>query len=351
MWDRARAVPVFQGPGESFEADTCRPLVDAIAKRKLRHVALAHGHYPGVPLPADVLPGVKSVGYWDAAEDQDWGLPFHRNEGLEITLLQCGRLEFGVNNREYVLHPGDLTITRPWQPHRVGNPFVMAGRLHFLIVDVGVRSPHQVWEWPPWIMLDPADLQELTTALRENEQPVWKVPSDVVRCLQAMAHALEDHRNSTTISRLTIRINELFMLLLEMFRRRDIPLDESLSSSRRTVELFLSDLSGHHELLALDWAVEDMARSCRLGITQFFHHVRTLTNVTPMHYLNNCRLDSAASLLRSEPAQSITDISLTCGFSSSQYFATAFGRRFGRSPRSYRRAFAALAHSENRSRF
>jgi len=336
----AELVPIYRSQEETFQADTCRPVVDAIARKKIRYAALVHGHYPGNRLPANALQGVKSIGYWDAHEDQDWGLPYHRNEGVEITLLESGRLEFAVDNGEYVLHPADLTIARPWQLHRVGKPHVTAGRLHFLIIDLAVRRPHQTWKWPSWIMLRPADLKELTNALRQNEQPVWKVPSEIVRCFQAIAHALDANREGSSVSRLTIKINELFMLLLDLFRCRKIPLDESLSSSRRTVELFLADLSGHHELLGREWAVEDMARSCRLGVTQFFYHVRTLTNVTPMHYLNNCRLDWAAGLLRDEQSTSITDISLTCGFSSSQYFATAFSRHFGSSPRSYRLAFS-----------
>ena len=35
-----------------------------------------------------MLPGLKMAGYWDADSDQDWGLPWHRNEGIELTLLE-----------------------------------------------------------------------------------------------------------------------------------------------------------------------------------------------------------------------------------------------------------------------
>lgn len=339
-----KLVPIYRSAEETFQADTCRPLVDAVARKRLRYSALVHGHYPGDRLPANVLPDLKSVGFWDAQADQDWGLARHRNEGMEITLLESGRMGFAVDNREFMLHPGDLTITRPWQLHSVGTPHVTAGRLNFLILDLGVRRPHQEWKWPSWIMLSPEDLKELTNALRQNEQPVWKAPVEVVRCFQAAAHTTTAPKGSE-VSRLTVKLNELFVLLLEMFRRHAIPLDESLCTSRRTVELFLADLSEHDQLLAMEWTVEDMAQSCRLGLTQFFHHVRAVTNVTPMHYLNACRLKWAARLLRNEPSVSITDVSLTCGFSSSQYFATAFHRRFGLSPRNYRHAGSDLGQA------
>ena len=79
-----------------------------------------------------------------------------------------------------------------------------------------------------------------------------------------------------------------------------------------------------------------MASSCGLGVSQFVHHVNQLTNLPPMHYLNRCRLDLAAQLLRERPAENVTDVALACGFSSSQYFSTLFGKRFGVSPREFR---------------
>src|SRR5260370_42630684 len=98
-----KTVPIYRSHEETFQADTCRPLVDAVARQELRYAALVHGHYPGTRLPADALPGLKTIGYWDAQEDQDWGLPYHRNEGLESTLLESGVLEFAVNERGHLV--------------------------------------------------------------------------------------------------------------------------------------------------------------------------------------------------------------------------------------------------------
>ena len=42
------------------------------------------------------LPKVKSLAYWDAHELQDWGLGWHRNEGIELTFLESGSLDFGI---------------------------------------------------------------------------------------------------------------------------------------------------------------------------------------------------------------------------------------------------------------
>jgi AraC family L-rhamnose operon regulatory protein RhaS len=81
-----------------------------------------------------------------------------------------------------------------------------------------------------------------------------------------------------------------------------------------------------------------MARRCGMGVTNFIRNTKQITNMTPMQYLNHCRLTAAADLLRVQPERSITNVALACGFNSSQYFATLFRGRFGATPRTFRAA-------------
>ena len=329
-------IPIYQEHGKTYQADTCAPLATAVARGYVQLAALARGHYPGRKLAQAALPGVKSLGFWDARYPQDWGLEWHRNEGIELTFLERGGVEFAVDRHVCQLHPDDLTITRPWQRHRVGNPYVGAGRLHWLILDVGVRRPHQPWYWPSWLVLTKTDLRELTHILRHTERPVWRATPEIRLCFQRIAQAITDDRAGHNISKLTAYLNELFVLVLEMCHQRRVPLDESLSSTQRTVALFWGDLRQHREHLAEPWTVEMMARQCGLGITHFIHHTKQLANITPIQYLTRSRLELAAQLLRETPTRSILDIALDCGFSSSQYFATQFRRQLGQPPRAYR---------------
>ncbi len=133
--------PVYKEYGTSYHADTCQALITAAEAGQVRLKALARGSYPGQRLPRTALCGLSSLGFWDAAGRQNWGLDWHRNEGVELTFLETGSVPFGVMNHECHLHAGDLTITRPWQPHRVGNPQVGPGRLHWVILDVGDAPP------------------------------------------------------------------------------------------------------------------------------------------------------------------------------------------------------------------
>ena len=113
--------------------------------------------------------------------------------------------------------------------------------------------------------MTPGDLRQLTDVLRHNEQPVWHATTEVAHCFRRIAAAVEADREGSSLSSLAVGINQLFLSVLEMFRRREVRLDESLSSTRRTVELFWADLCQNPDHLALEWTVRGMAQKVRHG--------------------------------------------------------------------------------------
>lgn len=133
---------IFYDVNGTHKADTCENLKAAKERGELFHSAFAHGCYPGVKMPPKVLPELCVACVWDANQDQSWGLPKHRNEGIELGYLARGNLDFIVEGKPHHLKAGDLTVTRPWQLHQVGDPLISASRMHWLILDVGVRRPN-----------------------------------------------------------------------------------------------------------------------------------------------------------------------------------------------------------------
>jgi AraC-like DNA-binding protein len=322
----------FLSDTEVFHADTCEPLREAVARKEVSFAALARGTYPGDRLAAKSLPNVMSIGYWDARHDQRWGLDWHRNEGIEITYLARGKVAFSVDHIDYPLSRGNLTITRPWQLHRVGNPNVSACRLHWVILDLGIRRPHQEWVWPDWLVISKPDVRELTRLLQHNEQPVWRADSRMERCFETIGSSLDSSRSQE--SKLRLHLNELFLELLDLLRKQNLHLDKTLSSRRRSVELFLSSLSNQ---ASTPWTLESMAEQCGLGRSRFTHYCYELTNMSPLEYLNRCRIEQACRLLSTSSEKTVTDIAFECGFSSSQYFATVFRRYRGLAPNLFRK--------------
>jgi AraC-like DNA-binding protein len=322
--------PIYREHGKTYHADSCDPLIEAVGKGELELEAMGRATYPGERIPDQVLPGLQSVGYWDAKQEQSWGLPWHRNEGIELSYLETGTMPFSVDGKELLLHPGELAITRPWQPHRLGAPRIGIGRLHWIIIDVGVRQPHQEWKWPDWLVIMPDDLAELTACLRENEQPVWDASEEIQNCFRQIGKTIFERKSP---SRLAVYANELLLHLLDLFREQKVSRTKSLTNAQRSVEMFLSSLEAS---FADEWTLNSMAESCGLGVTRFVYYCKQITNQTPQQYLNQLRLDAASNMLKADSKNSVTDIAFDCGFSTSQYFATAFRKQRGCSPRQYR---------------
>lgn len=329
---KAHAIQTYEADGVVYHADTCLPLIDAAKRKKIKFKALSRLSYPGDELDENTI-GLNSIGYWDANEPQDWGLDWHRNEGLEFHFLESGTMPYAQENKEVVLKPNYMTITRPWEAHRVGNPNIGMGKFYWVIIDLGVRRPHQDWVWPDWITLTPSDLSRLTTILRQNEKSIVKTNTLIRDCFLNINKAIDTDVKGSNASRLRLLINHLLILLLDLLDTEDVVLDESLTDSSRSVRYFLRELD---KKLAENWTIELMAQSAGVGVTRFTYHCKQLTNLTPMRYLTMKRLGLSKKLLENNKDLTIAEIAYMCGFATSQYFATVFKKYEKCSPNEYR---------------
>lgn len=325
---------IFYDVANTHKADTCENLKAATKRGELANSAFAHGCYPGIKMPPKMLPELCVTCVWDANKDQSWGLPMHRNEGIELGFLAKGKLDCIVEGTLYNLNAGDLMVTRPWQPHQVGNPLISASRMHWLILDVNVRRPNDQWKWPSWINFAPQDLQKLTQLLSHSEQVVWQGNKQIENCFEKIAEYIQTADTPESIqTRLQLYINELFVEVLEMLQSQSIKLNVRLSSTRRSIEMFLTGLTDH---LDYPWTLENMAKHCNLGRSRFAHYCKRITNMTATEYLSHCRIEKAKNHLTKNKEMNILDIALACGFESSQYFATVFKKKTTQAPSDYR---------------
>ncbi|TNJ46233.1 helix-turn-helix transcriptional regulator [Tamlana fucoidanivorans] len=325
----------YEADGVVYHADTCLPLIDAFKRGKLKFKALARHTYPGDRLDENTL-GLNSIGYWDANEPQDWGLDWHRNEGIEFHFLESGSMPYAQEDKEVLLTPNHLTITRPWEAHKVGNPFIGMGKFYWVIIDLGVRRPHQEWVWPDWITLTKDDLLRLTTILRQNKKSILKTDQRVRDCFKRINQAINTDDQGSNASKIRLLINYLLILILDLLNTENIELNESLTDSSRSVKYFLKELD---KKLSEQWTIDLMAKSAGVGLTRFTHHCKQLTNVTPMRYLTMRRLEMSKGILKNNPNLTVSDVAYMCGFTTSQYFSTVFKKHEKCSPNEFRARF------------
>ena len=328
--------PIYRAGRTQLRIDTCAPQCAAMRGGKIKLHALTKGHYPGILLKPAALPGINSIGFWNGTSTQDWGLEPHRNEGIEIVFLETGAMPFSVEAKPFELRAGHFTVTRPWQLHRLGAPNIGPGKLHWFILDVGVRRPNQKWRWPRWLTFTAADRAELTRLLRTNKNPVWDASPEIVAAFRGLSDGVLRWREPHIESRMLALLNQLLLGILTALTKQQKHHNPGLTTRRRTVELFLRDLAENAATSSRPWTLQKMAAHCGMGITVFSKYSRELVNNGPVEYLNRCRLHHAARQLEENPELPVTEIGLQNGFNSSQYFATVFRRQFKQTPRAYR---------------
>jgi hypothetical protein len=64
-------LPGFKKRKPPFQRDACIAQQQANKAGKISFHGLTHGHYPGIQLPRNALPGLRSIGFRDATGMQD----------------------------------------------------------------------------------------------------------------------------------------------------------------------------------------------------------------------------------------------------------------------------------------
>ena len=322
---------VFENAGRVFLPDTCEPLKKAAEQGKVDLWGWSQGNYPGLRLPDGILPGILSLGAWDAHARQGWSLGEHCNEGLEITFLSRGQLSFRCAGTRTMLQPGDVTVTAPWLEHEVGLPQVEPSRLIWVILDVGVRRPNQDWQWPEWVLLSEAERKRVSHVVQNSDRTVWNGQT-LARSFEALFDLLVTGDPVTSETDAKIQLNTVLMRLVRALANEteSVALRDGV---QETIRLFLQRLEEH---IDYPWRVDEMARQCGVSRVAFIDHSRKLLNRTPHAHLTHLRLRRARSLLIDEPETNMTQIAMLCGFSSSAHFSSAFRKAFGLSPTDFR---------------
>ncbi len=82
----------------------------------------------------------------------------------------------------------------------------------------------------------------------------------------------------------------------------------------------------------------DVARAVGYSEEYLRQIFKSESKISIMQYINNVRMSRGAELLKNTD-YSVTDVAFSCGFDDSNYFSTAFKKRYGAPPKKYRKSF------------
>jgi AraC family L-rhamnose operon regulatory protein RhaS len=266
----------------------------------------------------------------------------HKNQGMEITYVEHGILEWMVEGREECLGPGTIFFTLPWQIHGSLNPREPDNTIwHILFhLDEVYPSPRDAISFPAILGFAPDQTQLLSQAFTQATQHAFPATPAIRWLMPALIHEMQ---NTHALGHAhTITLLRAVLVELKRIITGEASDDDAHTWSERRVKELLTRLSSACDT---PWTLKEMATQCGLQRTRLNTIFQKLTGSSPMEYLARLRIESAKTLLR-ETDLKIIEIAFECGFGSSQYFANSFRRATEMTPSTYRQHCRQLSPGE-----
>ena len=239
------------------------------------------------------------------------GLPPHSHACHEICIVQDGVVMWHCEGEEHDVGPNEVFITKPHEIH--------GSR-------VGALQPCTL----TWIQVTTDALTDRRLSEEFGSISLRRWPSEP----EWIDHIRAIHRELARPAPDSIRIMEARLVLLLSLLIRSARRAGTQGAPRPTMiaalEEYLDERAGERV------TVEQL--SAHAGLTRSGLHAlfRRHLGQSPRDYLTEHRLHRARAVVAGTD-RPITEIALDLGYSSSQHFATAFRRRFGMSPSTFRR--------------
>ncbi len=128
-----------------------------------------------------------------------------------------------------------------------------------------------------------------------------------------------------------LNLKELLIRLVQSQHLQQIAEETECHSNRTRLHFVLHYI---HEHLTQKIAVDSLSRKAYLSRNMFFKWFREQFGITPLEYINRERLKLAKQLL-ADKKNSISSVSLQCGFNDVNYFVRLFKKAEGITPGMY----------------
>lgn len=259
--------------------------------------------------------------------------PHTHEDAYEVCFLVQGSVDWWVENQVIELKRGELYITRPAEPHGGLDAVFHPCELYW----VQVRFPREAVL--PGLSLE--ETRSLEGALANIQERSFG-GSPVVK--ELFERIVAEHRAPTIHSALMVR-STLQALLVYVLRDYDAHVRRLVADRAQLSPRIGQSLAWINERLGESFAVEEAARVADMSVSHFHERFLREVGFTPGDYRLRQRIRKAKQLLR-EGDLTVTQIAFALGFSTSQYFATAFKNLTGTTPKNYR-SMSYSSHAES----
>ncbi len=262
----------------------------------------------------------------------------HRNQGMELVLMEKGHLEWAVDRVPEMLNPGTVFFTLPWQTHGSLMLREPPNRIFYTLFSLPGRndSPKDTLRFPASLKFSAEEQNILGKVFIGAPRHAWPATPLLKELFPELVRRLDGESELDGIAATSL-LRVLLVELADTIKQTQGEL-QWLSPTVRTVKAFLGRVG---ESLDHSWTLDEMAARCGVKRTQFANITKRLTGYAPAQYLHRIRFDKSCELLRNTD-RTVTDIAFDCGYASSQYFSEVFRKQARLTPSEYRKSVPEL---------
>ena len=248
---------------------------------------------------------------------------WHYHSEFEVLIKVSGEASVRVPEKEILLGPSSVCFLNSGELHSMTSPPSGDNLLHSLVFSprlVGGSSEsvfHLKYVKP---LVDSA----MRFAVLDDDDAYDLIESVYKECLA-----------ETSGYEIRVR-NLLSTFILKLMSLSAFKASSQSDSEIRNEKRIKQMLSFIQERVSSPIEVDDIAGSAGISRRECLRCFRQTLGTTPSRYLSGYRLEKAADMLRSTKLR-VIDISLECGFEDSSYFTRVFTKKYGMTPRDYRK--------------
>lgn len=280
-------------------------------------------------LPPDCVPSMlRTVGWhrYVRAQAQFLG-PHTHGDAYEATYTVAGQIDWWVDDKVYEVRRDQVFLTRPGEIHVAVDDIIKPCEFYwiqFSLAEVGRQ-----------LGLAPDEAAAIQSGMASLRHRVFAASSEMLPLFRAL---LEAQGTPGPIGRVLAAgvLKQLLARIILDDKRYDGVETFGPGAVTREIRLAAEYLRAHFRDGEGDF-IDGAARVAGLRRRQFHQRFLSEIGLGPGEYRNRLRMQHAKELLRR--GQSVTRTAMDLGFSTGQYFSTAFKSEIGMTPRQYRAKF------------
>ncbi len=282
-----------------------------------------------IPVIKD-FPSIWEFGHERYSNIKPSSLDLHHNKGIEICYVKKGRYDWQVENKEYVVYPGEGFVTCPWECHGNSLGVVELGEIYWLIITPEIFSKEEGCHFADQTTFSHEQETFIAKVLCENKSHILSNGARLEKYFLQLNHELV-YREFGFDVKIRSLTESILLEVVRIIQNRKLVVSKNNGWINELKSLLETDFSKK-------WTIGEMSSHFTMGTTSFNNKVKLLTGYTPQSFLMDLKIGYSKNLLLNTN-RLLTDIALEAGFYSSQHFSSTFLKRVGMSPSAYRKNY------------